>query len=99
MMDEAKVGDIVATAIREFNDQVPADQQMACSPEAVLFGEGGKLDSLGLVNVLVAVEQGVAELLGMEVSVANEDAMSRRSSPFRTMGTLTDYVCELIRAC
>ena len=99
MTDEAKVSDIVVTAVRESNEQVPAEHQMAYSRETVLFGEGSKLDSLGLVSVLVAVEQGVAELLGKEVSVANEDAMSRRSSPFRTVGTLTDYVCELIQEC
>jgi acyl carrier protein len=99
MTDQAQVGDIVATAIREFNELVPADQRMGSSPETALFGEGGKLDSLGLVSVLVAVEQGVADVLGKQVSVANEDAMSRRNSPFRTVETLTDYVCELIREC
>ena len=96
MVDEAKVTDVVYEAIREHNEQVPEDQHLAPSVETRLFRRGSTMDSLGLVGLVVAIEQGVAEACNTELSIVSEQAMSRQSSPFRTVGTLVDYVCELV---
>lgn len=98
MVDRARLADVVLAAIREYNDQVPEDRRLTPSLQAVLFGKNG-LDSLGVVSVVVGVEMAVAEAFGEEISIANEEAMSRRSSPFRTVGTLIDYVSELLQGC
>ena len=44
------------------------------------------------MNLIVAVEQAVEDELGVRVTLADEKAMSQRSSPFRTVGTLAAYV-------
>ncbi len=64
--------------------------------DAVLFGAGGVLDSLGLVNFLADLEHGLAEATGRELVLASERAMSRSRSPFRDVDTLTAYVVELL---
>lgn len=56
----------------------------------------GNLDSLGLVSFLLDVELGIAER-GLELTIMDERAMSRYHSPFRTLGTLADYILELQR--
>lgn len=61
-----------------------------------LWGPGGTLDSLGLVSLILAVEQRLAEDHDVVVTIASEQAMSRSESPFRTVGRLTDYIAELV---
>ena len=60
--------------------------------DTALFGSGGWLDSMGLVTLVVEVEQVLAERFGMQVTLADDRAMSQRSSPFRTVGTLVAYI-------
>jgi hypothetical protein len=62
----------------------------------VIFGPGGALDSLGLVNFLADLEYRIAEVHGREVVLASERAMSRSRSPFRDVDTLAAYVLELL---
>lgn len=54
----------------------------------------GRLDSLGLVTLIVDLEERLLDDLGIAVTLATGDALSRRHSPFRTVGTLSDYVVE-----
>lgn len=59
--------------------------------ETSLFGQEGMLDSVGLVTLVVAVEQAIEDTFGLSVTLADEKAMSQRHSPYRTVGTLADY--------
>ena len=96
-MDEKKT--IIQTiygVVDEVNLQQPDNGQLEKSLDTVLFGQNGKLDSLGLVNFVIASEQKVEEALGVSVSVSDERAMSQRNSPFRTIGTLVDYISLLL---
>lgn len=66
-------------------------------PEMPLFGTGAALDSLGLVSLIIAVEQKVEEETGKQLRLVNEKAMSRKNSPFRTLASLAEYVNELLK--
>ena len=56
------------------------------------MGQGSKLDSLGLINLIVAVEQNVEDKFDITITLADERAMSQEISPFRTVGSLADYI-------
>ena len=66
------------------------------SPETPLYGEQGKLDSVGLVSLIVAVEESVEEKFNTTMAIADERAMGQKKSPFRTIGTLSDYISLLL---
>ena|SRR3989338_5731414 len=67
------------------------------SPDAVLLGPSSGLDSLKLVNLIVAVEQRVEEEFGFPISaIANERAMSQKVSPLRNAGTLADFIASIL---
>ncbi len=83
-------------AIDEFNALAPASRQLEKSPATVLFGEGGRLDSLGLVSLILDVEGRIQADFDAAVSLADDRAMSRRSSPFRNVATLAEYIVELL---
>lgn len=63
-----------------------------------LFGPTGLLDSVGLVSLVLAVEQEISERHGVTVALADEKALSQRNSPFRTVGTLVAYAVQLVEA-
>ena len=64
--------------------------------ETRLFGSGSNLDSFGLVNLLLDVEQQVSGQFGVNVSLMDERAMSEKTSPFRTIQTLVNFIETLI---
>jgi acyl carrier protein len=92
MVDRAQVASAVLVAIEELNQDLPSAAALDTAPDTVLFGRGSRLDSLGLVNLIVAVEGALADELDVEITLADEKAMSQASSPFRTVDTLVDYI-------
>ncbi len=61
-----------------------------------LFGKDGILDSIGLVTLIVAVEQGIEDRFQTTVVLADEKAFSQKKSPFRSVDSLATYAAELI---
>ena len=49
------------------------------------------------MNLIVAVEEQLVDELDVEVTLANEKAMSRRTSPFQSVDSLLDFIEELIQ--
>lgn len=64
--------------------------------EASLFGPDGPLDSMALVQFIVEVESALEDTSGKEVVLADERAMSQRRSPFQTIGSLAQYIDQLL---
>jgi acyl carrier protein len=62
-----------------------------------LIGRKAVLDSLGLVSLIVDIEQKISDDYGISLIIAGERAMSQEKSPFRTVGTLAEYVSLLIK--
>ncbi len=96
MIDSNKIMDILFSAIDELNEIRPTGQTIEKSPGTVLFGEGGTLDSIGLVSFIVAAEQKIAQETGINITLADERAMSQRNSPFRTVSALANYISLLM---
>lgn len=96
MADRKAIVDVIYTVIDELNETLPEDLKLDKAPQTVLFGQGGKLDSLGLVNLVVAVEQQVGDTFGKPISITDERAMSERNSPFRSVDSLADYIARLL---
>lgn len=94
-MIEQRIESALLAAVEDTNAVLPPDMQLSTSAEAVLFGLGGKLDSLGLVNFVLAAEERLADA-GLSVSLTDERAMSQKRSPFRSIRTLSQFVQELI---
>ena len=90
----------VFSAVDELNQQLPNGQRLVKSLDTVLFGESettsGGLDSLGLVNLIVATEQIVEEQFGIAISLANEKTIKQGIGPFKTIGTFVDYVSSFL---
>jgi acyl carrier protein len=83
-------------AVDSTNAELSPDRQLSKAPETPMLGRESVLDSLRLVRLLIAVEQEVADTLGVTLTLADERALSMKESPFRTIGSLAQYIEELI---
>ena len=97
MKDRKTIENLIITSVKEINEQLPQEQQLGQSTKTVLFGKDGKLDSLDLVTLLVIIEQNIEDEFDVSITIADERAMSQKRSPFRTIGTLADYIDMLLR--
>ena len=93
---EAKIKQIVYDVIDDYNNQMAEESHLIKSSDTPLWGKASKLDSLGLVSFIVACEERITDQFGVELSLADERAISLTHSPFRTIGTLIDYISSLL---
>lgn len=94
-MDRVKILRIVLEAVTQANQTRVAGQQLDVSPEAPLFGAPSPLDSLGLVALLIDIEEAF-EREGHPIVLSDERALSQSRSPFRSIPALVDYIQQLI---
>lgn len=96
MSNHERILQAIYSAIDEINEQLPKGETLDKMPATILFGKSGRLDSLGLVSLIVAVEQNIQDEFGVSITLADERAMSQQNSPFKTVATLSDYVALLL---
>jgi acyl carrier protein len=63
-----------------------------------LFGDSGILDSIGIVMLVTELEEVIEEELSIELTLADDRAMSQKTSPFRTVETLIKYIEKLVES-
>lgn len=78
-------------------EEMDEEIDLSDGEQTKLFGGDGILDSLGLVSFIVTVEEALEDEYGILVILADEKAMSRRTSPFSRISYLVDYIMELIK--
>jgi acyl carrier protein len=98
MVDSEKIREIVFNAIDEINEQMENENQVDKSELTVLFGKSAKLDSLGFINLITEIEENIEDNLDVVIIIVDEEAMSRENSPFKTVGTLIEFLAERVNA-
>ena len=63
-----------------------------------LLGGGSVLNSMRLVELLLAVEEFAEDTLGVRFDWASDSAMSEARSSYRTIGSLCDHIAHLASA-
>lgn len=64
--------------------------------DAPLYGAAGKLESLDFVTFIMEVEEKIKSEFGEEITIADENLLSREKSPFATLGTLVEYLSDVL---
>jgi acyl carrier protein len=89
--------DIVYPVVEDMQESIEHPELLAKSPDTRLIGQDAACDSVALVSFIVALENRIEDKLDVSLTIANEKAMSRKSSPFLTLGTLAEYIKELLK--
>lgn len=85
---------VIFEAVDRANELREPDQWIGRSEDAGLFGPEGVLDSLGLVSLVLDVEDAINSACGVRLVLADERALARRQSPFRNARALADLIQE-----
>lgn len=94
-MTEENIRGILFQALEMANHARDKSEQIPITPETVLYGSNGHLDSMGLVAFLIDVEESFQDE-GIRISLSDDRAMSQNSSPFRNIPSLTEYITKLL---
>lgn len=89
---------LVRDAVSDLNDELQYESLESPNDDTVIFGGEDGIDSLSLVRLVVDIEQRVKESTGKSVSLTDEKAMSAKRSPYRSVGSLTEFVVEHLGA-
>ena len=87
---------IIETAKELGEDEIGISVDL--TENTVLFGKEGVLDSMGLVTLIVAVEQAIEDRYEKSAGLADEKAMSEAKSPYRSVATLAEYAVREIQS-
>ena len=96
MVNDQMVDEIIFSALRNLNEELPPEKQIVPSINTPLFGPDAEIDSLSLVSLVVDVETALNGEHGMEISLTDDRAMTREISPFTDVKALKTYILELI---
>jgi acyl carrier protein len=89
---ENDVRDVIKCAVERLNELLPFGRALPNDDETVLLGHDGRLDSMGFVNLIVALEDEYSARFGHQIVLTDELGAG---DGVRTLGDVRDI---LIRA-
>jgi hypothetical protein len=89
---------IIYEAIDEANEARPKQEWIRKDREEPLVGGASKLDSLSLLNLVVAVEERVNAKFGVGFDLASLLTLDPATSPLRTVATLAEHLGSRVQA-
>ena len=94
-MERAQVVGIVSACLKDVLEQAGTPLE-TITEDTVIVGPDAVLDSIGVVSLIVDIEQRLQMDHDVIVTLASEKAMSQKNSPFRTVGVLATHVIDSI---
>lgn len=91
-----KIEEQIIECLKELNEELENEALINPSKETKLYGGNGALDSLALVSFITDLEERISDEFDKDIILADEKAMSQRTSPFRNVESLTIYIEKLI---
>lgn len=93
---QQKIEKIILEVLEELNEELEDENLKNPSKDTKLYGASGALDSLALVSLITDLEERISDEFNQDIILADEKAMSQRTSPFRNVESLTNYINNLI---
>ncbi len=82
----------VCDAVEKLNEELQYDSLEDPGRETSIWGDADGIDSISLVDFAVRLESRLAAEFGRAVVLTDERAFASENSPFRTVGSLTDFI-------
>jgi acyl carrier protein len=92
-----KILDVLYEVIDDTNRERKGETPLAKEPGTALYGSASELDSLGLINFVVATEEKVESEFGKQIVLADDRALSQEPSPFSSVEALAAYIEVLLK--
>ena len=93
---QEKIEKIIIDTLKELNEELENEAFLNPNSKTKLYGIDGAMDSLALVSFIADLEDKISDEFEKHIILADEKAMSQRTSPFRSVETLTNYIQKLL---
>jgi acyl carrier protein len=79
MTGNQAVVEVIYSAVDDLNEILDPEERLSKSPDEVLIGKDARLDSLGLVNLIVLVEERIQQRFNVSITLVDEQLNDRGS--------------------
>lgn len=93
---QQEIENIIKEALAELNEELEDKNLNEITKDTKLYGNNGVLDSLALVSFITDLEERISDKFSKNIVLADEKAMSQRTSPFRNVESLSAYIQKLL---
>ena len=83
---------IVDEALDEFNDLLSPEEKVRKAPGTRLLAADGKLDSMGAITLVVALDSGLVRRFGHSAGLTENPRIFEVDGPMRSVGALVDFL-------
>jgi hypothetical protein len=90
------IRNIVHSAIVALNEELPDGDRIETKGDTRLIGPRSALTSLQIVNLVIHVEEGIAEHLGAELDLTVSEELFDKAGPLQTVDTFIAYLSKAI---
>ena len=87
---------VIYECIDEVNRMLPANTKLTTTVETVLAGDGGILDSLSLINLLVSLEEKLKLKFSINCFLLDESLLIDPNGPYRSVSHLSEWIISRI---
>ena len=91
------VKNIINQTLTNFIEEENIDNSIDVNESTRLFGSDALFSSIQLVSFITELEENLEDELDIEITLADEKAMSMRTSPFSSVKYLISYVEEKLK--
>ncbi len=96
-MDIERITRVLFDVIDQLNRHRPKDDQLDKSETTILSGEGGHLDSLDLINFILAVEQMLEKEFHTSIVLTDNGVLSSDDGPLQSVASFAGYLAEQLQ--
>ena len=93
---QEKIEKIIIDTLKDLNEELENEAFLNPNSKTKLYGGNGAMDSLALVSFIADLEDKISDEFEKDIILADEKAMCQRTSPFRSVETLTNYIQKLL---
>ena len=84
--------DIIFSSIREVNEQQPNENRLKLDKKEFLVSDKSNIDSLGLITLLVNIEDKINKSYNLKLNLLEEKFISDKETPFETIDELAEWL-------
>ncbi|MES2330080.1 MAG: hypothetical protein V4539_10795 [Bacteroidota bacterium] len=96
-MTREEINQVVAETFKQVITDNEKSFDGELTPDVAIMGLDSPFDSVDLVTFIVALEQTLEDDWNVSVILADDRAMSQSVSPFKTVGSISDYIEMLVK--
>ncbi|WP_431394460.1 hypothetical protein [Aliarcobacter sp. ERUVET-8] len=93
---QEKIEKIIIDTLKDLNEELENEAFLNPNSKTKLYGGNGAMDSLALVSFIADLEDKISDEFEKDIILADEKAMSAKTSPFRNIESLTSYIKSLL---